>query len=77
MDRIDPPQHLGVLRKQSIEDLGRDPHHQRTEDREESIDVKPYGEDCRAVLDIVDYFCVLSEVIVALAKSTMADDVCG
>ena len=47
------------------------------EDREEPIDVEPYGEDCRAVLDIVDYFCVLSEVIVALAKSTMADDVCG
>lgn len=77
VDRINPPEHQGELREQGLEQLGRNAQHNTTEDREKSVGVEPYSECRRAVLDVVGDVSVLSEVVVALAKVTMADGVSG
>jgi hypothetical protein len=77
VDGIDPCEGLGVLWEQDFEEQWRDADHETAEDREESVDVEPNGEDSRAVLNVVDDACVVPQVTVALTKVTMADDVCG
>ena len=77
VNRIDPRKGLSVLWKQGFEKLWRNAHRETPEYREEPVDVEPYCEDSRAMLDVVDDVCVVPEVVVALAKGTLTDDVCG